>query len=105
MGSAKQCMMDLYFTICPSSSGEKPCVNSHKLLSDTESSSNMTMSTEVVHAGMASSTHIKVANTKIEISRCSMTVSPSIPNASEGRNHNTRATTIATANLIPRATV
>lgn len=54
IGSAKQCMMDLYFTVWPSSSTGMLCVKIHRLLSETVSNNKTTINTEVVHAGMAS---------------------------------------------------
>ena len=75
-------------------------MRNHKLLSETVSNSNTTISTEVVHAGTASKTHISVAKIKIEISLCSITVNPSIPNVSIGRSHRIREMVIATVNLI-----
>ena len=105
IGSAKQCMMDLYLTVCPRSAAGIPCMKSHRLLSDTVSSSKTTISTEVVHAGIASNTHIRVAKIKMEISLCSITVSPSIPNVSIGRSHKIREVTIATVNFMHRAAV
>ena len=79
-------------------------MRNHKLLSETVSNSNTTISTEVVHAGTASKTHISVAKIKIEISLCSITVNPSIPNVSIGRSHRIREMVIATVNLIHLAT-
>ncbi len=105
IGSAKQCIMDLYLTVCPKSATGIPCVKNHKLLSDTVSSSKTTISTEVVHAGTASNTHISVAKIKIEISLCSITVNPSIPNVSIGRSHKIRERVIATVSFIHLATV
>ena len=96
IGSAKQCMMDLYFTVCPSSPAGIPWIKNHRLLSETVNNNRTTISTEVVHAGTASNTHIKVAKTKMEISLCSMTVSPSIPKVSIGRHHNMRERVMAT---------
>ena len=61
--------------------------------------------TEVVHAGTASNTHISVAKIKIEISLCSITVNPSIPNVSIGRSHKIRERVIATVSFIHLATV
>ena len=105
IGSAKQCIMDLYLTVCPNSSAEIFCVRNHKLLSETVSNSNTTINTEVVHAGIASNTHISVAKIKMEISLCSMTVNPSIPNVPIGRNHKIRERVIATVNFMHRVTV
>ena len=104
MGSAKQCMMDLYFTVCPSSSVGIPCTNSHKLLSETVSRSSTTIKTDVVHAGTASKTHISVAKMKIEISLCSIIVRLLMPNASVGSNHRVRDMVIAITSFIHRAT-
>ena len=90
IGSAKQCMMDLYFTVWPSSSTGMLCVKIHRLLSETVSNNKTTINTEVVHAGMASNIHMSVAKAKIEISLCSIIVSPRLQNVSTGRNHNTK---------------
>lgn len=105
IGSAKQCMMDLYFTVWPSSSTGMLCVKIHRLLSETVSNNKTTINTEVVHAGMASNIHMSVAKAKIEISLCSIIVSPATPNVSTGRNHNTRDTMMATASFIPLETI
>lgn len=43
------------------------------------------MASEVAQAGMASSSHDRVAKAKMAITRCWMTVSPSMPNAEVGR--------------------
>ena len=41
--------------------------------------------TEVAHDGTISNIHMRVANTKMAMTRCCMMVSPSMPNASVGR--------------------
>ena len=41
--------------------------------------------TEVAHDSTISNIHMRVANTKMAMTRCCMTVSPSMPNASVGR--------------------
>ena len=45
--------------------------------------------TEVAQAGMTSNSHIRAAKTNIAMVRCWMTVSPSMPNESIGKTHNT----------------
>ena len=75
------------------------------MLSETVSNNKTTINTEVVHAGMASNIHMSVAKAKIEISLCSIIVSPATPNVSTGRNHNTRDTMMATASFIPLETI
>ena len=105
IGSAKQCRIDLYLTVCPNSSAGVFWVKNHKLLSETVSNNSTTIRTEVVHAGTASNTHMSVAKMKMEISLCSITVNPSIPKVSMGRNHKIRERVIAMVNFIHRATV
>ena len=94
-------LIDLYLTVCPNSSAGVFWVKNHKLLSETVSNNNTTIRTEVVHAGTASNTHMSVAKMKMEISLCSITVNPSIPKVSMGRNHKIRERVIAMVNFIP----
>ena len=89
MGSAKQCINDVYLTVFPNPSTSE---NNHKQLSDTVSSSRVTTATEVLQEGTASNTHINVANTKMAMTRCCTTVNPSIPHVSTGMAHKQRAT-------------
>jgi len=97
--------MDLYFTAFPNSSAGIPCTKNHRLLSETVSNNKTTISTEVVHAGTASNTHINVAKINMEINLCSITVSPSTPKISIGKHHNTRDTTMAIASFTNRDTL
>ena len=99
MGFAKQAMMALYERTLPNcSSGASR--KKRKALS-LQVNNKMTMiATEVVHDGIASVTHIKVAKQKTAMTRCSTIVNPSIPNTSAGKNHNTMPTTMAISSLI-----
>ena len=82
-----------------------PWVKSHRLLSEVVSSRMPTISIEVVQAGTASNTHIRVAKAKMAISRCSMTVSPSTPKKEIGSNHKVRPLMMAMPTLMLRETV
>ena len=59
----------------------------HSELSLQVSKSSTTMPIEVVHAGTGSNSHIKVANTKMAITRCSTSVRSGMPNAVVGKNN------------------
>ena len=60
---------------------------------------------DVVQAGTASKTHMRIAKTKIEMVLCSITVSPSMPNAEVGNSQRIRGMMVAIASLIALDTV
>ena len=69
-------------------------------LSEVVNNNNTTTKTDVVHAGIASIIHIKVAKMKIAKTLCSIKVSPSIPKEVVGKNQRTNVVVIAINNLI-----
>ena len=63
-----------------------------RLLSDMVSNIITIISTDVVQVGIISNIHIRAANTKIAIVRCSTTVSPSIPKNEVGTSQRNKVT-------------
>ena len=61
--------------------------------------SSTTAMSEVVHAGMASIIHIKVANTNTPMIRCSTTVRLAMPNESAGSSQMVRVAAMASRSL------
>jgi hypothetical protein len=68
-----------------------PLTNGWIPLSDIVSSIITIMSSDVVHAGTASTIHMQAAQTNIAIIRCWMGVSSAMPNVSVGSNAIVRA--------------
>ena len=102
IGSAKQWRMSLYDTCVAMSAVLSPFSKNQKLLSEVAKRSSPTTAMEVVHAGIASKTHMRIANPKIAITLCWITPSPSIPYTEDGRHHNIISTAMAIASLIIR---
>ena len=75
-----------------------PVRKKRKALSDVVNSNAPMSVTEVAHDEIASVTHMIVAKAKIAITRCWITVSPSMPKAVEGKFHKMAVTNIAKAN-------
>ena len=68
MGSAKVAIISVELNNLPNSPFSP--LKKGRLLSDTVKSITVIMHSEVAHGGIASVSHIKVANTKIAIMRC-----------------------------------
>lgn len=75
-----------------------PVRKKRKALSDVVNSNAPMSVTEVAHEEIASVTHMIVAKAKIAITRCWITVSPSMPKAVEGKFHKMAVTNTAKAN-------
>lgn len=75
-----------------------PVRKKRKALSDVVNSNAPMSVTEVAHEEIASVTHMIVAKAKIAITRCWITVSPSMPKAVEGKFHKMAETNTAKAN-------
>ena len=70
----------------------------HNELSDAQKRSNTITTNEVVHAGTASKSHMRAANTKTAIIRCSTTVKPVILKKDVGTIQQKSVAIIATDN-------
>ena len=77
VGSAKQAMIPWYSSRLPYSPSE-PCMMLNAE-SETPKRSTKMMTTEVAHAGIASVSQSMTAITKMAMTRCCTTVSPSMP--------------------------
>jgi hypothetical protein len=95
IGSAKVAINALW---CINSDLLMPVRKKRKALSEVVKSSAPMSVTEVAHEEIASVTHMIVANAKIAITRCWITVSPSMPKAVEGKFHKMAVTTTAKTN-------
>ena len=84
IGSAKVAIISFDFNRVPRFPAASSLKN-EKLWFDVVSSINVIMASDVAHAGTASVSHIKVANTKIAMTLCCTMVSPSMPNVCAGR--------------------
>ncbi len=84
VGSAKQWRMSVLLTRLVILSPSEPDWKNHKALLDAQNNRRTTTTSEVVHAGTASKSHIRAANTKIARTRCSTGVKPGKPYNSEG---------------------
>ena len=62
-----------------------PSIRGETALSEMASSIITIIRSEVVHAGTGSNIHINAAQKNIAMTRCCMTVSPSMPNTVEGK--------------------
>ena len=85
-GLAKVAIMSLLLNNLPNISFSSPLKNEILLL-ETVRHITVIMAKEVAHAGIASVSHVSVANTKMAIIRCCTTVRPSISNTLVGRFH------------------
>ena len=65
----------------------------------TQNNKTKMMVTEVAQAGIASVSHRRTAMTKMAMTRCWTTVSPSIPNDEEGRFHTIKVMMAVTRNI------
>ena len=70
IGSAKQWRISLYETCVARSALLSPFSKNQKLLSDVANNRRPTTAIEVVQAGMASKTHIRIAKPKMAITLC-----------------------------------
>ena len=98
-GSANEAITPLYDNSFPTSSsftiGAMP-------LSEQNSSINTIMATDVAHDETISRIHISVANAKMAMTRCWMTVRLSMPNHSEGMFQSPNVTRMTNAILMAR---
>ena len=95
-------MMDLFFTKVPRACMLLSSRKNQRLLSLVQSSRRTTTTSEVVQAGTASSTHIIVANTKMETSRCSTKVRSGMPSISGGISQRASDTMMAAVSFTIR---
>ena len=75
------------------------------MLLDVVNSRSTTTTIDVVQAGTASNTHMRIANTKMEIVLCSIIVSPSIPKNEVGNSQSISGMMVAIASLMALDTV
>ena len=75
-----------------------PSLKKRKALSDVVNSKAAISTTDVAHDEIASVTHMIVAKAKMALTRCWITVSPSMPKAVEGKFHKTVVINTATMN-------
>ena len=85
-GSAKAAIMSFDLSRVPKVSLSSPLKHASELLEMVRHIVVM-IPREVAHEGTASVSHESVAKTKMAMTRCCITVSPSIPNADVGRFH------------------
>ena len=90
-GSAKVAIMASLSSSLPKVSDSSPLKNVILLL-DTVRHITVIIDKDVAHAGIASVSHVSVANTKMAMIRCCTIVRPSIPNTLVGKFHTTAVT-------------